>query len=58
MRALKQGLYLASECAKLMYASASGSQSSNDKLHMAFMAEVGDEMCQPEIAHIANSSPE
>ena len=28
------------------------------KLHKAFMAEVGEEMCQAEVAHHANGSPE
>lgn len=28
------------------------------KLHRAFMAEVGEEMCQAEVAHHANGSPE
>ena len=28
------------------------------KLHKAFMAEVGEQMCQAEIAHYANKSPE
>ena len=28
------------------------------KLHKTFMAEVGEEMCQAELAHHANHSPE
>ncbi len=28
------------------------------KLHRAFMAEVGEEMCQAEVAHHANRCPE
>ena len=28
------------------------------KLHKAFMAEIGDEMCQAEVAHHANKCPE
>ena len=28
------------------------------KLHRAFMAEVGEEVCQAEVAHHANKSPE
>ena len=28
------------------------------KLHRAFMAEVGEEMCQAEVAHHANKAPE
>ena len=35
------------ECAKL-----------GGKLHKTFMAEVGDEFCQAEVAHLANGSPE
>ena len=35
------------ECAKL-----------GAKLHKSFMAEVGDEFCQAEVAHLANGSPE
>ena len=28
------------------------------KLHRAFMSEIGEEMCQAEVAHHANKSPE
>ena len=28
------------------------------KLHRAFMAEIGEEMCQNEVAHHANGCPE
>ena len=28
------------------------------KLHRAFMAEIGEEMCQSEVAHHANRCPE
>ena len=44
--------------AKEKYGDAFEEKKLGSKLHRAFMAEIGEEMCQAEVAHHANRRPE
>ena len=44
--------------AKETYGDACEEKKLGSKLHRAFMAEIGEEMCQSEVAHHANRCPE
>ena len=51
-------MQLKDEAVKDKYGKGEGATKPGSMLHKAFMAEIGEEMCQAEVAHHANRIPE